>query len=66
MADHGPLVFRRVSGRAIDPSSVEVPVVCIALFGEDGHRLIATTLADEKGKFELSRIALGKYRLGAR
>lgn len=65
MIDYGPLVFRNLSGRAIDPSSGELPGACLGLFAEDGQRLVAVTETDPKGNFALTAIPPGRYRLVA-
>ena len=65
MVDYGPLVFRHLSGRAIDPASVEIPGVCVGIFTEREHRLIATAVSDQDGKFALPAIPAGRYRLVA-
>lgn len=64
--DYGPLVLRRLTGRAVDPSSVPMPGGCIGLFAEDRHQLLATVSADENGNFAFPQIAPGRYRLVAR
>jgi hypothetical protein len=66
MIDYGPLVFRNLSGRAIDPSSAEVPGACLGLFTEDGHRLVAVTETDQDGNFAFATVEPGRYRLVAR
>jgi hypothetical protein len=57
------LSLRSVSGRAIAQDSVSVPYVCLGLFTEKDHRLIATGIADEEGYFQLRNIPAGVYRL---
>jgi hypothetical protein len=54
-----------VSGRALDAGKVGVPV-CLGVFTEKGHRLIAETTADENGYFEFKHIPVGHYRLVAK
>jgi hypothetical protein len=65
MIDYGPLVLRTLSGRVIDPYSVQIPRGCLGLFAEDSRQLIATIVADQDGKFEFPSIAPGRYRLVA-
>jgi hypothetical protein len=65
VVDYGPLVFRSLSGRAIDPNSAGI-AGCIGLFSEDGHRLVAATNTDQGGHFAFPAIAPGRYRLVAR
>jgi hypothetical protein len=63
MIDYGPLVFRSLSGRALDPSSVQVPGGCIGLFTEDDHRLVGATETDQSGNYTFPAVTPGKYRL---
>ena len=65
MIDYGPLVFRTLSGRAIDPTSAQVPGGCIGLFSDEGHRLIASAETDQEGNFAFPALAPGRYRLVA-
>jgi Carboxypeptidase regulatory-like domain len=65
MVDYGPLVFRKVSGRAIDPSSEEMPGACLGLFTDDGQRLVTVARTDQSGNFALTAIPPGRYRLVA-
>ena len=39
---------------------------CLGLFREDDHQLVASTTADEKGRFEFESISAGLYRLVVR
>lgn len=62
---------RRISGRVI--AEVGRPAkeagslpACIGLFTEEGHRLIASVVADEEGRFSLTSIPPGQYRLVVR
>ena len=65
MIDYGPLVFRNLSGYAIDPSSVRMAGGCIGLFTENDHRLVATAQPDESGNFAFAKVAPGRYKLVA-
>ncbi len=65
MIDYGPLVFRSLSGRAVDPNSVPMAAGSVGLFAEEDHRLVATTQTDQDGSFKLAAIAPGRYRLVA-
>ena len=62
---------RRISGRVIAEAgrpakeAGSVPA-CIGLFTEEGHRLIASVVADEEGRFRLTSIPTGQYRLVVR
>jgi hypothetical protein len=62
---------RRLSGRVIsevgDPAREIGPVpACLGLFTEKDHRLVATAVADEKGRFKFKSVASGRYRLVVR
>lgn len=66
MVDYGPLVLRGLSGRALDPSAVPIPEVCLGIFTDDSHRkLVASTLTDQQGNFAVRKLSPGKYRLVA-
>ena len=39
--------------------------VCVGLFTEKDHTLVATALSDENGHVEINQIKSGNYRLGA-
>ena len=65
MVDYGPLVFRYVVGRAIDPGGAPLPGGNIGLFTEQDHRLVASTRTDAEGNFHLHGVAPGHYRLVA-
>jgi hypothetical protein len=58
------LELSQIRGHVIDWSSVPLPRACAALFTEEkDHKLIATTLTNEQGYFELRALKPGKYRL---
>jgi carboxypeptidase family protein len=61
--DYGPLVVQDVKGTITDPQQVAVPKVCVGIFTEEGHKLIATTESDADGKFSLQSVPPGRYRL---
>ena len=61
--DYGPLVVQDVKGTITDPQQVAVPKVCVGIFTEKGHKLIATTESDADGKFSLQSVPPGRYRL---
>ena len=63
--DYGPLVFGRLTGRAVDPSSFQMPGVCSGLFTERNHKLVATASSDENGNFKFGVVPPGRYRLVA-
>jgi hypothetical protein len=54
-----------VKGVAIDEGSVPIPGVCVGVFAEPDHRLIAIARTDANGKFRLPSIGRGTYRLVA-
>lgn len=67
-----PLSLSTVSGRVIveaGESTREIgPVTeaCLGLFAEKDHRLVATTVVDNKGRFTFDAVPAGKYRLVVR
>src|SRR5690242_17904735 len=54
-----------VKGATIDEGSRPIPGVCVGVFAEPDHRLIATAKTDADGKFRLPSIGRGTYRLVA-
>jgi hypothetical protein len=63
--DYGPLLVRQVRGKAIDPSGVPVPGVCVGLFKESDHSLVTSTATSANGEFTLKNAPRGEYRLVA-
>jgi hypothetical protein len=61
--DYGPLVVQDVKGTITDPQQVAVPKVCVGIFTEKDHKLVATTESDADGKFSLQSVPPGLYRL---
>ena len=69
--DPKPLSVRAVSGRTISEvgdvgAAQEIGAVagaCIGLFTEQDHRLVATTVADDEGRFQFDEVPAGRYRL---
>jgi hypothetical protein len=61
--DYGPLIVQEVKGTITDPQQVAVPKVCVGIFTENDHKLIATTESDADGKFSLQTVPPGRYRL---
>jgi hypothetical protein len=62
---------RRLSGHAIsevgEPAKEIGPVrACLALFTEKDHRLVASAVADEAGRFKFGSIPSGRFRLVVR
>src|SRR5436190_2950150 len=62
---------RRLSGRVImevgDPAKELGPVpACLGLFTEKDHRLVATAVADEEGRFKFNSVPTGRFRLVVR
>jgi hypothetical protein len=59
---------RELSGRVIsevrDPAREIAPVpACLGLFTEKRHRLVASVIADEEGRFNFGSIPSGRFRL---
>jgi hypothetical protein len=42
-----------------------VPAVCVGVFSEEGHVLVAATISDSKGRFRITPVKPGLYRLVA-
>lgn len=58
--------MKEVAGRAVDSNGVEISEMCVGLFTEKGHRLIAQMATDNKGRFKFKGMSNGRYRLVAR
>ena len=64
--------FRELSGKVIiqlESRSEElepIPGACLGLFTEQKHKLVADSVADDKGQFKFDRIQSGRYRLVVR
>jgi hypothetical protein len=63
--DYGPLRIAAVRGFARDSQGIAIPQVCLGVFTESDHRLVASGQTDQDGHFELKRVAKGDYRLVA-
>ncbi len=61
--DDGPLIVHEVKGPITDPEQGAVPKVCVGIFIEKDHKLVATTESDADGKFSLQTVPPGRYRL---
>ena len=61
--DYGPLIIQKVKGTITDPRQGAVPNVCVGIFTEKDHKLVATTESDADGKFSLQSVPPGRYRL---
>ena len=62
---------RRLAGRVImevgNPAKELDPLpACLGLFTEKDHRLVASAVADEEGRFKFSSVPAGRYRLVVR
>ncbi len=64
--DYGPLRVGVVEGHASDADGVAIPGVCLGLFSDTDHKLVATSQTDRKGGFKFRRMASGKYRIVAK
>jgi hypothetical protein len=64
--EYRPLSVSIVSGVALDKDQVPIPSVCLGLFTERGHRLVANAVTDQTGSFNFSRVIPGRYRLMAK
>jgi Carboxypeptidase regulatory-like domain len=61
--DYGPLTVQNVKGTITDQQQRAVPKVCVGIFTEKDHKLVATTESDADGKFSLQSVPPGRYRL---
>lgn len=61
--DYGPLIVQEVKGTITDPQQGAVAKVCVGIFTEKDHKLVATTESDTDGKFSLQSVPPGRYRL---
>lgn len=64
--DPSPLTLATVSGTVEDNDKVPIPDVCLGLFTEGEHKLIARTSTKEDGYFDFGTVSPGRYRLVAR
>jgi hypothetical protein len=64
--DYGPLRVGTLRGSVKDSQGITIPKVCIGVFTETDHKLIAATTTDDNGRFELKDIPEGTYRLVAK
>jgi Carboxypeptidase regulatory-like domain len=64
--DYGPLHVSAVRGVAKDAQGVVIPKACVGVFTEADHKLVATALTNNDGRFELNDIPDGTYRLIAK
>lgn len=61
--DYGPLIVQEARGTITDPQQGVIPKVCVGIFTEKGHKLLATTESDANGMFSLQSVPPGRYRL---
>jgi hypothetical protein len=61
--DYGPLAVREVKGTITDPQESAIPKVCIGIFTEKDHTLVASTESEADGKFSVASVRPGRYRL---
>lgn len=64
--DYGPLIVQDVKGTVKDPQQAAMPTVCLGVFTEEGHKLVAVTESDPTGAFSLQGVPPGRYRLIAK
>lgn len=70
--DPSPFSIRVIAGRAISevggPAEEigPLPGACLGLFTAQDHRLVATTVTNEEGRFQFDRVQVGEYRLVVR
>lgn len=61
--DYGPLVVQDVKGTITDPQQSVISKVCVGIFTEKDHKLLASAESDADGKFSLQSVPPGRYRL---
>lgn len=61
--DYGPVRVAEVRGVTLDPQGVAIPDVCIGVFAEGDHKLVAVAKTESRGRFALKHIMTGDYRL---
>jgi len=64
--DYGPLRVGVVEGHARDDGGTAIESVCLGLFTEPDHKLVATTQTNAKGAFRFRHVANGRYRIVAK
>jgi hypothetical protein len=60
--DYGPLELKLVSGTVVHGKQGAIAGVCVGIFGENDHELIASAVTDEHGSFAFPKIQPGSYR----
>ena len=64
MVNYGPLKVSGVSGVAVEyVVGTPAPHACVLLFTERSHTLVAKTETEDVGRFTLTKIPHGRYRL---
>jgi hypothetical protein len=61
--DPPPLKITKVSGKVIDMNSVPITSSCVAIFREADKKLVKVAKTDRSGRFSISGISNGRYRL---
>ncbi len=64
--DYGPIIVNSIRGVAQDAQGVPIPKACVGVFTETEHKLLAVAETDDGGRFELTVIPRGEYRLVAK
>jgi len=64
--DPKPLFIRALSGSILDRDRVPIPQICLGLFTEEGHQLVASTVSDDSGQYRFTPLPRGRYRLIAK
>jgi hypothetical protein len=54
-----------VRGTASDPQGVAIPNLCVGIFTETEHKLVAANATNDNGAFEVKHVPPGNYRLVA-
>jgi hypothetical protein len=64
--DPKPLKLHGINGRTNDEQGMPIPRVCVGIYSEKDHKLVATTETAEDGHFALGKLPPGRYRLVAK
>jgi hypothetical protein len=64
--DYGPLRVQRIGGTVVDFDGGVIPGACILIFSESDHRFIAAAESSKEGRFVLSNVPPGAYRMVSR
>lgn len=61
-----PIKLHALSGLASDDQGIPIPNICLGVFSDNTHRIVAVTKTSEDGRFSFDKIGTGQYRLVAK